>query len=209
MQLRLIPESRFTKFSEFPGELSSSPIFSTRDRINGWRSKSNKKKFGMKMPVRGWQLSKIVLTRDTESNFLRACRIEKSENIGVGWPTGVYDRARTGHVPGAMYLDESHGNSARARARARIHESLHARTCVSQRESHACIYMCDCVYVRVLAPRPTSARSFRPHVPRDKARQGEITRGEQIHTYARELRWWRDGWNARGKNRDGERGGRG
>lgn len=49
------------------------------------------------------------------------------------------------------------------------------------------------------------------HVPRDKARQGEITRGEQIHTYAsyggREA--GRDGWDARGKNRDGERGARG
>lgn len=67
------------------------------------------------------------LRSDAESNFLRACRIEKSENIGVGWPTGVYDRARTGHVPGAMYLDESHGNSARAYSRTRTHTHIHAR----------------------------------------------------------------------------------
>lgn len=138
--------------------------------------------------------SEIVLTRDTESDFLRACRIEKSENIGVGWPTGIYDRARTGHVPGATYLDESHGNSAR------VHAHIRARTCVYlRRVTRLRLYTCDCACVRACSRSLSDIGAIFPHVPRDKTRQGEITRGEQIHAYTSWKRRGRkrDGWNAR------------
>lgn len=55
-------------------------------------------------------------------------QFEKSGNIGRGYSSSVPTRACTGHVPGAMYLDESHSNSAHIRI----------RTCVFTGDSRSC-----------------------------------------------------------------------
>lgn len=82
----------------------------------------------------------------------------------------IRSSSRTGHVPGAMYLDESHGNSARACTRAHVPHAHAYASCTSVTCAYlyvqyraypwrlymyiyvcvyACIYMCVCVCSRL------------------------------------------------------------
>jgi len=128
-----------------------------------------------------------------------------------------------------MYLDESHGNSARERARSRVH--IHARRVCERTYAHPCTsYTCTVrvrVYVRasityVCSRSLSDTGAIFLSVPWDKARGGEITREDERSKYTRGTltrlggggvrgqeggtrSCGRDGWNARGKNRDVER----
>jgi len=109
------------------------------------------------------------------------CRIEKSGNIEAVRARWLYVRACTGHVPGAMYLDESHGNSARERAH--IHARMRVRARVTRVRVYVRTSICPitCVCSRSLSDTGAIFLS----VPWDKARGGEITRRREEQTHAR------------------------
>lgn len=85
--------------------------------------------------------------------FLAPRRQKNRKISGPAIVDGRMFRACTGHVPGAMYLDESHGNSARA---IRARTSLHIRKCVFTRESLVRSCGDERVHVPYVCPRSLS-----------------------------------------------------
>lgn len=102
----------------------------------------------------------------------------------------------------------SHTVTVRARTRVhtpythiQIFTCTHMRLSVRVTRLYLYVRLCVCVCVRACSRSLSDIGAIFPHVPRDKARQGEITRREQIHTYTRVggREAGRDGWNARGE----------
>lgn len=107
--------------------------------------KSHKRKSKECQRISGDNDDEIVghQTAHTAADFRLATDQKKNRKIsGPGDSRRVYVRACTGHVPGAMYLDESHGNSARActctYVFTRTHVRLHARVA----RASVCVIVC-------------------------------------------------------------------